>query len=282
MKTNLFKLLTVLLLLTVFSACEDHNLPSDVIEQKGLLLSPEQEFPVKQSEAYGWADVSYNKTTKLLSYTIKWYNLSGLPTGAHMHGTALRGANASIKHDFFASIPKTTTGTYSGSVLVDGIAINETDLLNGLYYFNFHTALNPGGEIRGQIEFYNQPHIISKKGLSIDVMQEVPAKNTLAMGTADVSYNKNTKVLSYYLTWKNLTSIPTGAHIHGTAARGVNAPIKHDFFDLIPKKLAGAYSGSVLVDGTAINETDLLNGRYYFNIHNIIYPGGEIRGQIEF
>ena len=114
-----------------------------------------------------------------------------------MHGTALRGANAGIKHDFFGSIPKTPTGTYSGSVLVDGTAINETDLLNGLYYFNFHTALNPGGEIRGQIEFYNQPHIISKKGLSIDGMQEVPTKTTQAIGTADVSYNKNTKVLSY-------------------------------------------------------------------------------------
>lgn len=281
MKKNLFRALSAILLLAFFSACEDHQLPGDVIEQKGLLLSPSQEFPQKESNAYGWADVSYNKTTKILSYTITWYNLTSMPTGAHIHGTALRGANAGIKHDFFALIPKTTSGTYAGSVVVDEIAIKETDLLNGLYYFNFHTPLNPGGEIRGQIEFYNQSHIISKKGLPITGSQEVPAKITGAMGWADVSYNKNTKVLSYYITWKDLTSIPTGAHIHGTAAPGVNAPIKHDFFSIFPPKLTGSFSNSVIV-GPTINETDLLNGLYYFNIHNIIYPSGEIRGQIEF
>jgi Cu/Zn superoxide dismutase len=281
MKQNLFRVLSMLVLVALFSACDDHQLPGDVIEQKGLLLSASQEFPARESDAYGWADVSYNKTTKVLSYKISWYNLSGMPQGAHIHGTAMRGANSGIKHDFYALIPKTTTGTYSGSVLVDEIAIKETDLLNGLYYFNFHTPINPGGEIRGQIEFYNQSHIISRKGLPITGAQEVPAKNTAAMGTADVSYNKNTKVLSYYITWKDLTSTPTGAHIHGTAAPGINAPIKHDFFSIFPLKLAGSFSNSVVV-GTTINEADLLNGQYYFNIHNIIYPSGEIRGQIQF
>jgi Cu/Zn superoxide dismutase len=282
MKRNVFKILSVLVLLAFSYGCEDHEIPQDVIEQKGLPLSGSQESPFKTSDASGWADVSYNKTTKILSYKVTWSNLTGMPQGAHIHGTALRGSNAPVKHDFYSSIPKTTSGTYSGSVLVDGVAINETDLLNGMYYFNFHTPLNPGGEIRGQIEFYNQPHIVSRKGLPIDVMQEVPAKATGAMGTADVSYNKTTKILSYYITWKNLTAMPTGAHIHGPAPKGTNAGIKHDFFSLIPKTLAGSFSNSVLVDGTAINETDLLNGMYYFNIHNIIYPGGEIRGQIEF
>jgi hypothetical protein len=37
-----------------------------------------------------------------------------------------------------------------------------------------------------------------------------------------------------------------------------------------------------MVDGVKIKETELLNGLYYFNIHNILHPAGEIRGQIEF
>jgi hypothetical protein len=36
---------------------------------------------------------------------------------------------------------------------VDGVAVREEDLLNGMYYINIHTATYPGGEIRGQIVF---------------------------------------------------------------------------------------------------------------------------------
>jgi hypothetical protein len=112
--------------------------------------------------------------------------------------------------------------------------------------------------------------------------QQVPPIVTGAWGTVDVMYNKSTHLLSYFIKWKDLTSTPTGSHIHGTAAPGANAPIKHDFFTNIPKTLSGEYSNSVMVDGVLIKETELLNGLYYFNIHNIIYPAGEIRAQIVF
>ena len=51
-------------------------------------------------------------------------------------------------------------GTISGTLFIDGVALKEADLLNGLYYMNLHTnGANPnggtygGGEIRAQIEF---------------------------------------------------------------------------------------------------------------------------------
>lgn len=272
----------VWLLFALFSGCEDHGTPQDVVRQNGLPLSGSQEFPAKQTGATGWADVSYNKTTHMLTFTLNWANLTGNPTGAHIHGTAARGSNAGIKFDFFSLIPKTPSGSYSSSVLVDGTSINEADLLNGMYYFNIHTPLNPGGEIRGQIEFYDQPHIVVKKGLPLTGSQQVPGIVTNAWGTVDVMYNKSTHLLSYFIKWKDLTSVPTGSHIHGTAAKGANAGIQHDFFTNFPKTLAGEYSNSVMVDGVKIKEAELLNGLYYFNIHNIIYPAGEIRGQIEF
>lgn len=272
----------VWLLVALFAGCDDHGVPQDVVRQSGLPLSGSQEFPAKQTPAKGWADVSYNKTTHVLTFTLHWADLTGIPTGAHIHGTAARGSNAGIKFDFFSSIPKTTTGSYSSSVVVDGTSINETDLLNGLYYFNIHTPANPGGEIRGQIEFYDQPHIVVKQGLPLTGAQQVPAVVTNAWGTVDVMYNKSTHLLSYFIKWKDLTSTPTGSHIHGTAAKGANAGIQHDFFANFPKTLSGEYSNSVMVDGVKIKETELLNGQYYFNIHNIIYPAGEIRGQIEF
>lgn len=266
---------------SLFWGCKDHDL-YEVITQNGLPLSGIQEFPQKITQATGSADVSYNKTTKMLTFTLNWSNLSGIPTGAHIHGTAARGANAGIQFDFFSLIPKTTSGTFSTSVLVDEIKLKEEDLLNGLYYLNMHTPANPGGEIRGQIEFYDQSFMKSKAGLMLTGAQEVPANGSSATGIANVSYNKKTKRLSYYLSWNGLAGTPTGAHIHGPAAPGVNAPVIHNFFSLIPTTTSGAFSNSVVFDEVVLKEADLLNGLYYFNIHNATFPGGEIRVQIVF
>lgn len=129
---------------------------------------------------------------------------------------------------------------------------------------------------------HTNPSIISRRGIPLSGDQEVPAKNVPGNGTADVVYDKSTHVLSYTLTWNNLTGNATGAHIHGPAPRGVNAPIKHDFFNLITKTPSGTFINSTTVDGTSLTEDNLLNGQYYFNMHTPTNPGGEIRGQIEF
>ncbi len=125
-------------------------------------------------------------------------------------------------------------------------------------------------------------HIISRDGLHVNGLQEVPVVITKAYGHMDVSYNKKTKMLYYKVTWSLLTGNPIGAHIHGEVPKGVNAPVKHPFTDLIPKVTSGSFSNSVLVDEVAIKEVGLLAGLYYLNIHTPMFPGGEIRGQIEF
>lgn len=139
----------------IFYSCkkDDNKTNTNVVSKTGVVLSGSQEFPQKTSTASGTMDYSYDKSTKMLSYTVNWSSLTGMPTGSHIHGTAPRGANAGIKHDFFSSLPKTTSGTYKGSVMVDGVAIKQDSLLLGFYYMNLHTPTNPGGEIRGQIEF---------------------------------------------------------------------------------------------------------------------------------
>lgn len=136
--------------------------------------------------------------------------------------------------------------------------------------------------LAGCVKDHAPSDVISKSGLPIKSDQEVPANNSQATGMANVSYNKTTKMLSFTLTWNNLTGNPTGAHIHGPIGRGANAPVRYDFFPLISQNPSGSYSGSVLVDGTKIDEANLLAGNYYFNFHTVSFPGGEIRGQIEF
>ncbi|GHB80756.1 CHRD domain-containing protein [Persicitalea jodogahamensis] len=270
------KLLPLLALAGLLLGCKDHDLGNNVIEQNGLSLSPAQETILVNSAATGSAEVSYDKNTKKLSYTVTFNNLSGIPTAGHIHGSSPRGANSGVLFPF-TGIPNATSGVVIGSATLT--MAQEQDLLNGLFYFNFHTAAYPSGELRGQIEFYDQSFIVSKKALPLSGAQEVPAKSVAASGSGDVSYNKNTKTLSYFVTFTNMSSAPSMGHIHGSAPRGANAGVLFPFA-VIPPSTSGAVSGSAVL--TATQEADLLNGLFYFNLHTAANPGGEIRGQIEF
>lgn len=119
------------------------------------------------------------------------------------------------------------------------------------------------------------------KTLQLTSAQEVPANDSKGTGTADVSYNKETKTLTYKVDYTGLTGDATMAHIHGTAAKGVNAGVAHDLTPVLKKSASGSFTDSVKV-GDKIKEDSLLSGFYYFNIHTKKNPGGEIRAQIEF
>jgi Cu/Zn superoxide dismutase len=134
----------------VFAGCNKKN---EVPLSGTATFSASQEVPATVSTATGSATYSYTHYNRTLSYTFTWSGLTGNATLAHIHGKATRGFSAGVFQDFAAAIPKTAAGTYSGTLLIDGFAIKEEDLLAGLYYFNIHTAANPGGEIRAQIEF---------------------------------------------------------------------------------------------------------------------------------
>lgn len=123
---------------------------------------------------------------------------------------------------------------------------------------------------------------LTSKNLAINTLQEVPMPTgSSATGTMEVTYNKTTKMLSYNLTWAGLSDSITASHIHGTAPRGIAAPVKIPF--TLPRgSLSGSYSGTTMVDGVLIKEDSLINGFYYVNIHTKKNPAGEIRGQITF
>jgi hypothetical protein len=138
--------------LFIFGSCTTDKLDDEVYTAYGLPMDGLQEVPQRLTSGNGTMDFVYNKDTRLLSYTIRWNSLTGPVVQAHIHGTAQKGVNAGILQDWTASITKTVAGTYTGSVLVDGVVFKEEDLFLGRYYVNIHTAMYTGGEIRGQIE----------------------------------------------------------------------------------------------------------------------------------
>ncbi len=130
-----------------------------------------------------------------------------------------------------------------------------------------------------------------KKGILLTGAQETPAVPSTALGTMDVFYTKETRLLTWSVTWSGLTGPVAAMHIHGLAPRGFAAGVVQNIITasngiatpnatLYPA--TGKFSGTTLVDGSIIKEADLLNGFYYMNIHTATYPGGEIRAQIVF
>ena len=126
---------------------------NNVVSKTGLTLSAKNEVPANSSTASGTADVKYDKDSHMLTYTVNYDGLTDKPTMAHIHGTAAKGANAGVQKDLSGVLVKESKGSFTDSVKVDGSKIKEDSLLSGFYYINIHTPKNPGGEIRGQIEF---------------------------------------------------------------------------------------------------------------------------------
>ena len=120
-----------------------------------------------------------------------------------------------------------------------------------------------------------------KSGIVLSGAQEIPANTSTALGTMEVLYRKDTKTLTYKVSWSGLTGPVTAMHIHGQAPTGFAAGVFQGF-TVTGLLASGSYSGSLLIDGVAIKEENLLNGLYYWNIHTTTYGGGEIRGQIRF
>ena len=87
-----------------------------------------------------------------LDLNITYRNLSGPATMAHIHAPAGPNANAPFVLDFS---PQFNGGSYGASGSVHGsTALSETvlnHLIDSLGYINFHTTINGGGEVRGQI-----------------------------------------------------------------------------------------------------------------------------------
>lgn len=112
---------------------------------------------------------------------------------------------------------------------------------------------------------------------SLDSTQEVPVNASLGTGTASIIFDDVSNQLDWNIVFSGLSGAATAAHFHGPAAPGVNAGVQVNI---------GAISGltSPMIGSTTISDTqeaDLLAGLWYINIHTAMFPGGEIRGQVQ-
>ena len=179
---KLFKLTALPVLFTAViitaSSCEPDAEEKRVtdFQKNGIIMSGAQQVPANASAAIGTMDVSYSKFTRTLVYKVSWSGLADSVAAMRVFGLAPAGypavntvqyPNGIVQNIVFSSnavFPQKTSGKYtyaksgtlSGTILVDGVALKEADLLNGMFYISIFPATGPYaslGEIRGQIKF---------------------------------------------------------------------------------------------------------------------------------
>jgi hypothetical protein len=133
--------------------------------------------------------------------------------------------------------------------------------------------------------------------------QEVPPTGSPGIGSALLTIDTVTNLMTVNVAFAGLLSPTTIAHIHccagpgGTAIPATTVPSFPGFptgvttgtflqtFDLT---LASSYNpafiaanGGTVAGAQAAFIAGLLNGQAYFNIHTVQFPNGEIRGQLQ-
>lgn len=243
------RILTSLILGAAFAA------PLHAQNQFRATLDGAQETPPVITSAGGWGTVLLNPDSSV-TYHVETWGLTA--TAAHIHIGA-PGVPGGIIVGLTGG-PTQWSGTSTPLV-----AANVTALRSGNLYFNVHTALNPAGEIRGQI--LASPAAFAAK---CDGAQETPPNASVATGEGTFMVNPD-RSITYHVMATGLTA--TAAHIH-VGAPGAAGGI---LFGLAP--------GPTMWVGTTPAMTEaqyeqFQAGGMYVNIHTSLFPAGEIRGQI--
>ncbi|MGO9699585.1 MAG: CHRD domain-containing protein [Xanthobacteraceae bacterium] len=107
--------------------------------------------------------------------------------------------------------------------------------------------------------------------------QQVPAVETPGKGTADLTYDPATRMLTWSISYERLSAPATMAHFHGPAAAGKNGPVT-----IWLSKQGSPAESPIKGEATLTPEqaAQFTAGDWYVNVHTQSHPGGEIRGQV--
>lgn len=230
------------------------------------LLSPEAERPaVTGSTASGLGVVSIVGNT--LHYLVTYSGFRSVPSNAHIHGTATSDSATSVGVVAGIAVPTNREGYVQGTINLT--EAQKSIITGGHSYFNIHSPEATGGEIRGMI--LHRKYETALTGA------------TAATGNATVTIVGNQ--LHYDVSWANLSSQASNAHIHGptdAAGTGNAGPAPGGQFPEFPSlrgttdRITGILTLSNAQAATTLGA--IIDGKAYINIHSVTNPGGEIRG----
>ena len=213
----------------------------------------------------GWAILSADKSQ--LAYTFAYAKLSGRVTVAHFHYSKAGLRNPTPTQSITVSDTATSgyvTGSWAGLT-----AAQADSLLSGAVYINLHTAANPAGEIRAQVN----PVAGTGYVLALSGANQNPVINTPARG-AGYAVLWSDSTLRYHMTFAGLLGPVSNAHFHKGPAGTSGVVAQAIQFTATDNTLSGSWK-------LTPNFIDSLRRElYYVNVHTTVNPAGEIRAQV--
>ncbi len=191
-------------------------------------------------------------------------------TNAHVHQAARGSTGVPV-------ISLVSGGAKDLWVVPDGTVVTQevADAFQaGTLYYNVHTAANANGEIRGQLDKQGTLRLCS-----LDGPQE-PGGTSTELGAGIIAVDEATGAVSGFALTTAFGTTVTNAHVHGPAARGVNATPRVQM-TFGPTLVVVPDGATALTTGAGSQVADFLAGSYYVNVHTTAATGGEIRGQLD-
>lgn len=199
-----------------------------------------------------------------LHYQVEVSNLAGGITGGHINDGKI-GMSGPVRYNL-----KFTNNMASGVWRYEDMTKDDVAaLLNGDMYVNLQTNSFTDGEIRGQL----LPAMAYAFHGELTPAQEVSDVDSNAMGMFHGVLVGDSLV--FEVTYKDLSTAFSGAHIHSGAIGESGGIVKEITCDTAAMMCTGIWGGLSQSDKDA-----LWNGGLYTNIHTQKYPNGELRAQI--
>jgi hypothetical protein len=108
-----------------------------------------QVVPAVSGTGNGTITGTYDPKTRQLTYTSNWNGLTGAPTSGGFYTGASGAAGVAVGTPWMFESTATGTGSNSGTMT---LTTDQADqLVDGNWYYSYGTAMNPSGEVRGQI-----------------------------------------------------------------------------------------------------------------------------------
>ena len=248
------------------------------------VLSGAQEVPAVATNASGLGVFTLSQDQERLKFRVVVAGLSGAITGAHFH-IAGPGANAPVA---LTLVPFLMGNVLEGEISSQGptpllTPALRTALVQGGVYINFHTAANPGGEIRAQV-------LPERRVLPLDARfdgaQMVPAVTTAASAVSVGRLVGTLDTVRVQVAYTGLSGPPVDLRFYAANASVANTPT--NLVGVVPV-IAGAGGNTVgnviTFEITAPTLTPalanlLLNTGINTVLTTAANPNGEIRGQV--
>lgn len=199
--------------------------------------------------AQGSGFISMDRNRMNLHYGIAVSELSSPLSGAHFHN-GLPGVNGPIVH------PLPTDSTVSGFWNDSTFTAEMAELFeSGSIYANFHTSVNPGGEVRGQVIIGNlcgvplgvAEHIAATYQVSI---YPNPVQSALTLSYT-LKKEADVEVRVYNLIGKEVSALLLGNKTAGSYTENLDASSLQN----------GMYIYSLYVNGAAVSNTKVIVNR---------------------